>query len=269
MLSKTLCRASINIPKSIDEMLSRIHYNLNFKYHCEKLKYLNDKPYISFVIPTKNEASYLPKQLISIKYIVEVCKTPAEVIVVDYESTDDTADIARNMGARVISADQPGVGYASYIGVLSSKGDIVIRTDADVITTPSAICDVLEVFNRERGKLVAAIGHIYYPICFTGNLIAYVYDKYIRKPYNTTGYFITFRKEIVDRVNFDPKLKANDDWDFGIRAYRILGPESLYYNYYISVLVSSRLIKKKGLLRYIGENMGVIKTTPVPYSQII
>ena len=253
---------------SINNMFDRINYNLDFKSHCEKLKCLQDKLSISFITPTRNEASHLPMNLMSIKYVAKVCNVPVETIVVDYESTDGTPDIARKIGAKVISVEKPGVGYASYIGVLNASGDIVIRTDADVIMTPSAIFEIQKIFNEKSKVLVATVGHIYYPINFVENWVAYAYDAYIRKPYNTTGYFIAFRKEIADKVNFDPKLRANDDWDFGMRAYKTFGIGRLYYNHYIAVLVSSRYIKKKGLLRYVCENTGIIKVVPVPYTQL-
>jgi|GEM_PF-3475775 len=133
---------AIALPKaiaSLRQMFERIVFNLNFEYHCRKLKEIDNKPFISFVIPTMNEARYLPKLLTSINYIAQVCRVPIETIVVDYKSEDGTPEIAKKMGAKVVEVDKPGVGYASYVGVLSAKGDIIIRTDADVIMTPSAI----------------------------------------------------------------------------------------------------------------------------------
>jgi len=253
---------------SLKQMFERIAFNLNFGYHCEKLRQLNNKPLISFVVPTRNETRYLPRLLTSINYITQVCRVPAETIVVDYRSKDGTPDIAKKMGARVIHVDKPGVGYASYVGVLSAKGDIVIRTDADVIMTPSAVYETIKVFTNSSKKLVVTVGHIYYPFELTTNLIAYLYDRYVRKPYNTTGYFIAFKKEITTKLNFDPHLKANDDWDFGFRALKLLGLNRLHYDYHVAVLVSSRLVKKKSYSKYLLGNLGIIKTIPKPYSQL-
>ena len=253
---------------SLKRMFERIAFNLNFEYHCRSLREIGDKPFISIVVPTRNEAVYLPKLLTSINYITQVCKVPIETVVVDYRSEDGTPDIARKMGAKVVEIDKPGVGYASYIGVLSSKGDIIIRTDADVIMTPSAIQETIKAFMNKPEKLVATVGHIYYPLDLTTNLIAYLYDHYIRKPHNTTGYFIAFKKEVTSKLNFNPRLKANDDWDFGFRALKILGSSRLHYNYYVATFVSSRLIKKKGYLNYLLENLGIIRTIPKPYSQL-
>ena len=253
---------------SLKQMFEHIAFNLNFGHHCEKLRQLNNKPLISFVVPTRNEARYLPRLLTSINYVTQVCRVPAETIVVDYTSIDGTPDIAKKMRAKVIEVDKPGVGYASYVGVLSAKGDIVIRTDADVIMTPSAIYETIKVFTNSSEKLVVTVGHIYYPFELTTNLIAYLYDRYVRKPYNTTGYFIAFKKEITTKLNFNPHLKANDDWDFGFQALKLLGLNRLYYNYHVAVLVSSRLVKKKNYSKYLLENLGIIKTIPKPYSQL-
>lgn len=260
--------ALFNSVRSLREMFKRITLNLNFKYYCEELKRLGDKPSISFVIPTKNEAKYLPKLLASINCIKFCCAVPAETIVVDYRSVDGTPEIARKMGARVIEVDKPGVGYASYIGVLNAKGDIIIRTDADVIMTPSAIYETMKTFQEKPDKLIATVGHIYYPLELTTNLIAYLYDRYVRKPYNTTGYFIAFKSEVINRVNFNPYLHVHEDFDFGRRAYEVLGLVKIYYNPFIAVLVSSRLIKRKGYFPYVMEKLAIIRTHYITYSQL-
>lgn len=252
---------------SLRHMFERIVFNLNFEHHCEKLRGIRDKPFISFIVPTKNEARYLPRLLTSINYIAHVCKVPIETIIVDYISTDGTPDVAKKMGAKVIEADRPGIGYASYLGVLNARGDILIRTDADVMITSSTIYEIIRVFMNNPEKFVAIVGHIYYPLDISTNFIAYLYDRYIRKPYNTTGYFIAFKRRAIEEVNFNPNLKVHEDYDFGRRAYEVFGLRSMYYNPFIAILVSSRLIKKKGLGRYLLEGLGVIKPIIISYSQ--
>jgi len=254
---------------SLKQMFERTAFNLNFGYHCEKLRQLNNKPLISFVVPTRNEAKYLPRLLTSINYITQVCRVPAETIVVDYRSKDETPNIAKKMGARVLEVDKPGVGYASHVGVLNAKGDIVIRTDADVIMTPSAIQETIKVFMDNPEKLIATVGHIYYPLDLTTNLVAYLYDCYIRRPYKTTGYFIAFKKSVVEKVNFNLKLRVHEDYDFGRRAYEIFGLRSMYYNPFVAVFVSARLIRKKGLGKYLLDGLGITKSGTISYSQLV
>jgi len=87
--------ALLRATASLKQMFKRITFNLNFGYHCEKLRQLDSKPLISFIVPTRNEARYLPRLLTSINYITQVCKVPAETIVADYMSTDGTTDVAK------------------------------------------------------------------------------------------------------------------------------------------------------------------------------
>jgi len=124
-------------------------------------------------------------------------------------------------------------------------------------------------FMNNHEKLVATVGHIYYPLDLTTNLMAYLYDYYIRRPYNTTGYFIAFKRCVVEKVNFNPKLRVHEDYDFGRRAYEIFGLRSMYYNPFVAVSVSARLIRKKGLGRYLLEGLGITKSDIISYSQLV
>jgi hypothetical protein len=129
--------------------------------------------------------------------------------------------------------------------------------------TPSAIQETIKVFMDNPEKLIATVGHVYYPLDLTTNLVAYLYDCYIRRPYETTGYFIAFKRSVVERVNFNLKLRVHEDYDFGRRAYEIFGLRSMYYNPFVAVLVSARLIRKKGLGKYLLDWLGI------SYSQLV
>jgi len=205
-------------------------------------------PLVSVVVPTRNEADKLPKLLYSIK---NQCYRDIEVVVADYMSIDSTSQIAKLFGARVLNVEKPGVGYATYLAVNECKGEIIIRTDADTIF-PKDIISFTVAMLRRKNKLVAHVGHVYYDGGFIENAMAFYYDKYLRKPWNTTGHFIAFKRELVEKgINFNPKLRYDDDWDFGYRVYQAFGPHVFSYNYYRSVLVSARRIHATGLLRYI------------------
>ncbi len=92
-------------------------------------------PAVTLVIPTLNEARNLPHVLRSIPPIV------TELIVVDGGSTDDTAEIARDLrpDALVVVDRRPGKGRAMRTGFEHATGDIIVVLDADGSMDPGEI----------------------------------------------------------------------------------------------------------------------------------
>jgi cellulose synthase/poly-beta-1,6-N-acetylglucosamine synthase-like glycosyltransferase len=88
-------KAVMESNKSIRDSFDRIKFNLDFKNRCKELKMLENKPLVSILIPTKNEAFYLPNLLRSIRFLNKRCDVPVEIIVVDYRSIDGTVEIAK------------------------------------------------------------------------------------------------------------------------------------------------------------------------------
>lgn len=85
---------------------------------------------ISVLIPAYNEQRYLPKTLESLK---NLDRKPDEIIVIDGSSTDNTVNVAKNLGAKVITVPHRGIGYARQKGLEAASGDIIAFTDSDTI----------------------------------------------------------------------------------------------------------------------------------------
>ena len=96
---------------------------------------------VSIVIPAYNEARDLPACLES---LARQTSAPFEVIVVDNNSSDDTALIAKHHDARVISEKNQGIACARTTGFDAARGDIIARTDADC----EVATDWVEVIQR-------------------------------------------------------------------------------------------------------------------------
>jgi glycosyltransferase involved in cell wall biosynthesis len=80
---------------------------------------------ISLVMPCYNEEHGLPQVFRDLPKIVD------EVIAVDNNSTDGTADVARGFGAQVLRETQQGYGAAYKTGLRAATGDIIVTMDAD------------------------------------------------------------------------------------------------------------------------------------------
>lgn len=87
---------------------------------------------ISIVIPALNEEGNVGKAVKTVP--VEKLKEnglDVEIVVVDNASTDNTAQEAREAGARVVLGEKRGYGNAYLKGFSEAKGDIIVMGDAD------------------------------------------------------------------------------------------------------------------------------------------
>lgn len=117
---------------------------------------------ISVVIPALNEESNIANCL---KSLQDQTRPLDEVIVVDNESEDDTADIARSLGATVLSFPRPDIHYGNVglvrqKGVETAVGDVIISTDAD-FTHPVDYVQKVEKRFQANGDLACLGGPVF------------------------------------------------------------------------------------------------------------
>lgn len=91
---------------------------------------------ISVIIPAYNAAHFLPRSLGS---VFAQTLPPHEVIVVDDGSTDATAQIAEQLGAKVISRPNGGLAAARNTGIKAASGDWIALLDADDSWSPEKL----------------------------------------------------------------------------------------------------------------------------------
>ncbi|MFK7738959.1 MAG: glycosyltransferase family 2 protein [Planctomycetota bacterium] len=82
---------------------------------------------VSLVIPAYNEEETIGQ------VVAEFLKEPNldEILVVDNNCSDQTAEIAAKAGARVISETAPGYGSALTAGLNAATGDLLVLVEAD------------------------------------------------------------------------------------------------------------------------------------------
>lgn len=95
-------------------------------------------PFISIIVPTRNEAQNLAAVLRGIRPYAN------EIIVVDGHSFDGSREIAQSLGAKVVLDNKLGKGEALRVGARASKGDILLFIDADQSHDPSNIPNLLK-----------------------------------------------------------------------------------------------------------------------------
>lgn len=100
-------------------------------------------PNIKVIIPAYNEAESIALVINEIPSIVN------EVIVVNNNSTDNTAEIAQKAGATVLFQPQMGYGHAclkgmEYISKLPQKPDIIVFMDGDYSDYPEELTKIVQ-----------------------------------------------------------------------------------------------------------------------------
>jgi glycosyltransferase involved in cell wall biosynthesis len=88
---------------------------------------------VSAIVPARNEAPCIRAVVRDLLALRTPQGEPLllEVVVADNHSSDDTASVARNAGARVIHVAQPGYGRACWEAVQASRGNTLLFVDGD------------------------------------------------------------------------------------------------------------------------------------------
>lgn len=92
---------------------------------------MNDAIEVSIVIPCLNESETIKECVMEAFQAIHETGFPGEVIVADNGSTDNSVDIARKAGARIVQILSKGYGHALQGGILSAQGKYVLMGDAD------------------------------------------------------------------------------------------------------------------------------------------
>lgn len=92
---------------------------------------LKSEFYLTCLMPCLNEAETIELCIRQAQDSISRLGISAEILIADNGSTDGSQDLARELGARVVSVEQKGYGAALQHGIASAKGKYVIMGDAD------------------------------------------------------------------------------------------------------------------------------------------
>jgi glycosyltransferase involved in cell wall biosynthesis len=98
------------------------------------------KPPLSAYIRTRNEARMIADVVRAALQVAD------EVVVIDSGSSDDTARLAEEAGARVIRHEWRGNGHQKRIGEEACRHDWLIDLDADEVVTPELAEEIAALF---------------------------------------------------------------------------------------------------------------------------
>lgn len=155
---------------------------------------------ISFIIPAFNEERFLPATIASIHHAVKGMRY--EILVVNDNSSDQTASVAEAAGARVINVAHRQIAATRNSGARSAQGNIFIFIDADTLINESVIRKSLDAIHSgavgggssvKFDKPIPTYAKILLPVClFIFKIVKFAAGCFIfgrRDAFETAGGF--------------------------------------------------------------------------------
>jgi glycosyltransferase involved in cell wall biosynthesis len=105
---------------------------------------------ISVVIPCYNEEDGVRQVIGRMPKLVD------EIVVVDNNCTDRTAEVARSLGARVVAEKTPGYGAAYKAGMKAATRDLIVTFDGDGTYPPEEIARLVDALVDRRWDFLSA-----------------------------------------------------------------------------------------------------------------
>lgn len=99
---------------------------------------------VSIIIPAYNEAENLPDTLEALGMALIELTDQVEIIVVDNNSSDSTAEVAKKLGVRVVFEPVNQIARARNAGARAACGEYLVFLDADTLLPPALLRTALE-----------------------------------------------------------------------------------------------------------------------------
>jgi glycosyltransferase involved in cell wall biosynthesis len=182
-------------------------------------------PLVSVIIPARNEEQYLGRCLESV-FQVNYPTALIEVIVVDNNSVDDTANLAIRYGAKVISSGAQTIGALRNEGARHAKGEILAFIDADIVVDRDWLAKAVVHFEKDS---VGAVGACPIPDYENLTLVEDLWDRMLRPPsdgthlvnYLPSGNLLVRAAHFQTIGGFDEQMETCEDPDLGFRLGKI------------------------------------------------
>jgi glycosyltransferase involved in cell wall biosynthesis len=103
---------------------------------------------ISFIVPAHNEEQLLATTLVALRAAAEALGQAFEILVVDDASTDRTAEIAREHGARVVAVSHRQIAATRNAGARAAEGEMFVFVDADTVVNERVVASAVRAMRE-------------------------------------------------------------------------------------------------------------------------
>ncbi|OGV47751.1 MAG: hypothetical protein A2X49_11990 [Lentisphaerae bacterium GWF2_52_8] len=176
------------------------------------------KPLYSIIIPAYNEEKLLPLTLAALQSAMQAQPEKGELIVVDNNSSDATAEIAKSHGARVVFEPVNRIASARNAGARVAEGEFLVFADADTIVPPGLLSAALAGLSSSSvcggGARVAFDRELPFLVRGFASLWNYCAPRWGY----AAGCFVYCRRDaFVETGGFDERVYASEEIGLSIR----------------------------------------------------
>ena len=179
-------------------------------------------PFATVVVPVRNGEATLPDALASL-IALDYPPDRHEILVVDNDSSDHTAEIIRAHPVRYLHEPRRGVSNARNRGIAEARGELIAFIDGDCVADPVWLRELVAPFDDpEVGCVAGELGHL------PGDTLTErqstrmfgAWQRYAvgsNPPYAITAN-AAYRREVLERIGaFDPRMPRAQDVELGLR----------------------------------------------------
>lgn len=198
---------------------------------------------ISFVVPAHNESACIQACLQSIHRACE--GQEYEIIVVADSCSDDTAELAKAVGARVVPVEHRQIAATRHAGVQQAQGEILFFLDADSQTNPLSVAQALGLLRQPGVVGGGTVFRFDRPIPFYAVLLEPVFDAICRFFRLAGGCGLFCHRWAYEAVGgFDRQFFAGEELEF-CKALKSVGRVAIVSS---PITTSGRKLRSYGVL---------------------
>jgi glycosyltransferase involved in cell wall biosynthesis len=223
----------------------------------------SDSPQVSVVLPTYNQAEYLPQALDS---VLNQNWRDYELIVVNDGSTDDTPRILdeyqQRYGFNVIHQENQKLPRALNTGFRQARGQYLTWTSSDNVMLPHTLEVLVDALDShpQVGLVYADWEVIDEHDAVIGAVQTFDFDRYLLMRVNYINACFLYRRACQDAVGlYDPEYIHAEDWEYWVRisrSFEMMRVPQVLYQYRVH---SSSLTETDVLTQAEGRSIGYRK----------
>jgi len=213
---------------------------------------------ISFIVPAHNEEFELSSTLAAIRAAASDSGKPYEIIVVDDASTDATAEIAAQAGAKVIRINRRQIAAARNAGARASQGEYLFFVDADTRINASHVTEGITALEAgyAGGSARVAIDGI---VPLWGRVLLRAFTVlYFGLNLGAGAFLFTTRRNFKETGGFDEQYFVGEEVYFSL-AMRKLGRFKVLRE---PIVTSGRKLRMYPARQFLRDFFGVVVAGP-------